>query len=231
MSESTLFENLRKFASERFATLRLFPDYLKSIIEHWNEIFFLSIPTLPFVAWWYLGEPPMWIRVGVFLWVLVFSGYYAWRTEFLENRESVEITLYAIRPSIGHYASGESSVHMTLVIAIWNSTGKPTVVTNWKVEIPTLGIVSNPKALSDDEISTKPIAPGARCLCELRLSLKEQNDSEERTQTLREQALEWFVSFNDVTRHERRRAFTIPALGTLKGDSYGYIRLANGNSN
>jgi hypothetical protein len=61
----------------------LFPEYLKAIIGHWNEIFFLSIPTLPFVAWWYLGDPPIWIRVAVFLWVLVIAGYYAWRRDHL----------------------------------------------------------------------------------------------------------------------------------------------------
>ena len=59
--ERTLAENLWEFAKQRLRTLDLLPDYLKSIIAHWNEIFFLSIPTLP-VAWWYLGEPPMWIR-------------------------------------------------------------------------------------------------------------------------------------------------------------------------
>lgn len=82
-AEPTLVENLWEFAKQRFRTLELFPDYLKSIIAHWNEIFFLSIPALPFVLWWYLGEPPMWIRVVVFVWVLVIAGYYAWRADHL----------------------------------------------------------------------------------------------------------------------------------------------------
>ena len=63
MPESTFLANLVAFAKRHLSTLDLFPEYLHSIIGHWNDIFFLSIPMLPFVAWWYLGEPPMWLRV------------------------------------------------------------------------------------------------------------------------------------------------------------------------
>jgi hypothetical protein len=83
MSEPSLSENLWAFAKQRFYTLELFPDYLHSVIEHWNDIY-LSIPALPFVAWWYLGEPPMWLKGIVFLWVLLVAGYYAWRAEHLK---------------------------------------------------------------------------------------------------------------------------------------------------
>ena len=78
---SELAGNLRKFAERQLATLDLLPDYLKSVVEHWNDIFFSSIPMLPFVVWWYLGSPPMAIKVIVFLWVFVLAGYYAWRKE------------------------------------------------------------------------------------------------------------------------------------------------------
>ncbi len=78
---SELAGNLRKFAERQLATLDLLPDYLKSVVEHWNDIFFSSIPMLPFVVWWYLGDPPMAIKVIVFLWVFVLAGYYAWRKE------------------------------------------------------------------------------------------------------------------------------------------------------
>ncbi len=229
MPERTLLENLWAFAEQRFQTLDLFQEYLKSVIVHWNDTFFLSIPVLPFVIWWYLGEPPMWVRLIVFGGVFLSAGYYAWRKEALENRKSIEITLHAIRLYVGNYSTSESYVQMTLVMAIWNSTEKPTVITDWRVEIPALAIVRNPEVFTDDEISTKPIAPGARCLCELRLIVKDQKDSEERTQALQERAFEWFVSFRDVAQREHRRAFPVPALGTLKvGD---YIRLTNGNSN
>jgi hypothetical protein len=233
MPEPSLSQNLWAFARKRGQTLDLFPEYLESVIAHWNDLFFLSLPTLPFVLWWYLGEPPMLVRVIVFGGVFLSAGYYAWRREALENRRSIEITLYALRPYTGHYSSGESHVEMTLVMAVWNSTEKPSVITGWKVEIPALAIVRSPDASSDDEISTKPIAPGARCLCELRLNLKGLEDSEERTQVLQEQAFEWFVSFRDVAQREHRRAFSIPALGTLKAEAWrgGYVRLTNENSN
>jgi hypothetical protein len=84
MSEPTLARNLLEFAKQRFRTLDLLSDYLRAVIAQWNDIFFLSIPALPFVAWWYLGDPPMSIRIGVFLWILVVAGYYAWRTEHLK---------------------------------------------------------------------------------------------------------------------------------------------------
>ena len=51
---SELAENLLKFAKQRLGTMVLLPDYLKSVIAHWNDIFFSSIPMLPFVVWWYL---------------------------------------------------------------------------------------------------------------------------------------------------------------------------------
>jgi len=83
MAEPTLVENLWNFTKQRFKTLELFPDYLKSVIARWNDIFFLSIPALPFVAWWYVGEPPMAVKLIVFLWILVIAGYYAWRTDHM----------------------------------------------------------------------------------------------------------------------------------------------------
>src|SRR5271155_206006 len=76
-----LLANLRKFTERQFESLDLLPDYLSAVIEHWNDIFFSSLPMLPFVVWWYLGDPPMAIKVIVFLWVFVLAGYYAWRKE------------------------------------------------------------------------------------------------------------------------------------------------------
>jgi hypothetical protein len=83
MSEPTLLRDLWAFTKQKLRTLESFPEYLEAIIQGWNDLFFLSIPTLPFIAWWYLGDPPMAIRIFVFIWVLVFAGYYAWRTDHL----------------------------------------------------------------------------------------------------------------------------------------------------
>jgi hypothetical protein len=83
--EPTLLANLRAFAWKRAQTLDLLFDYLGSLIERWNDIFFLSLPMLPFIVWWYLGDPPMTIRIVVFLLVLIFAGYFAWRKEHLRH--------------------------------------------------------------------------------------------------------------------------------------------------
>ena len=56
MPERTLLENLWAFAEQRFQTLDLFQEYLKSVIVHWNDTFFLSIPVLPFVVWCCIGN-------------------------------------------------------------------------------------------------------------------------------------------------------------------------------
>jgi hypothetical protein len=217
MPEPTLAENLWAFARGRFQALGLLPDYLEAVIAHWNDIFFLSIPALPFVLWWYLGEPPMAVRLFVFGWVFLFAGYFAWRKESLENRSSLEITLDRIRPFFGHHASGEAYSALYLVLAIWNSTGQPTIVTDWRVAIPALGMVLTPyQALSDDEISTKPILPGARCFCELRLTLTKEKENKETTILFRDKPLDWLISFKDVKQHEHQQTFSMPALGTIK---------------
>jgi hypothetical protein len=153
-----------------------------------------------------------------FGWVFLFAGYYAWRKEALENRNSVEITLQEVRPYFGELSTGETHVTMRLILAIWNSTDKPTIVTGWRVTIPALGIVRDPLVISDDEISTKPIAAGARTFCDLRLTLKDQkqSQSEETTRALRDDPFDWLVSFRDVKQREHHRTFSIPALGSVR---------------
>ncbi|MGB3552496.1 MAG: hypothetical protein WA993_17585, partial [Candidatus Binatus sp.] len=195
MPEANLLQNLLALFKRRASTLDLFPDYLESVIAQWNDLFFLSIPALPFVVWWYLGEPPMWIKAPVFVWIFLTAGYYAWRKEAAENRQTVAITVNRVEPHFGHYMQGETYVMVSLRMAVWNGTDKPTIVTNWRVAIPELDILREPEVFSDDEISTHPIAPGARSFCTLRVLAKRQLDNEELTQTLRDRALTWDVFF------------------------------------
>ncbi|MGO9798637.1 MAG: hypothetical protein ACLPQ0_04165 [Candidatus Binatus sp.] len=84
MADPTLADNLRRLAIRQAKTLDFLGDYLRAVLSEWNDIFYLSLPTLPFVVWWYVGEPPMSVRIGVFLWILIVAGYYAWRVEHLK---------------------------------------------------------------------------------------------------------------------------------------------------
>jgi hypothetical protein len=72
---------MREWLKSRRRSLALLPDYLRAVIQHWNDILFLSIPTFPFVVWWFVGSPPMWLIIFIFIWVFLVAGYYAWRAE------------------------------------------------------------------------------------------------------------------------------------------------------
>jgi hypothetical protein len=133
---SELVENLRKFAKQRLETLDLLPDYLTAVIEHWNDIFFSSIPMLPFVAWWYLGEPPMAIKAIVFMWMFVAAGYYAWRKEHLKNA-SDDFTGYiygaaSMVPDTSAQLLGEHWVKIFVGVRI-NNVGTPRSIHTWQV--------------------------------------------------------------------------------------------------
>jgi hypothetical protein len=67
----------------RSRTFDLLPEYLRVVIGHWNDILWGSVPTFPFVIWWFLGSPPAWLVTIIFVWVLIVAGYYAWRSEHL----------------------------------------------------------------------------------------------------------------------------------------------------
>ncbi len=123
MAESSLLRNLGAFAKQRLFTLDLLPDYLRSVIERWNDIFFLSIPTLPFVAWWYLGNPPRWLQLGVFLWVLVVAGYYAWRTEHLK------VVSERFKTWISRMCTADGRVFVQLRIT---NVGPPSSIHTWQ---------------------------------------------------------------------------------------------------
>src|SRR5271156_2447923 len=118
---SELAENLWKFAKQRLATLDLLSVYLEAVVAHWNDIFFSSIPMLPFVAWWYLGDPPMAIKVIVFLWVFVLAGYYAWRKE-----HSVAPRFNCWIPDMTVSSNGRVFVGLEIV-----NLGPPTSIHTW----------------------------------------------------------------------------------------------------
>ncbi len=119
---SELLANLRKFAKRQFETLDLLPNYLSAVIEHWNDIFFSSIPMLPFIAWWYLGDPPMAIKVIVFLWVFVLAGYYAWRKEYV-----VAPLFRSWIPDMTVTPQGRLFVGMHII-----NVGPPTSIQTWR---------------------------------------------------------------------------------------------------
>ena len=119
---SELFEHLWHFAKRQWETLDLLPDYLSSVIEHWNDIFFSSIPMLPFVAWWYLGDPPMAIKVIVFLWVFILAGYYAWRKEYV-----VAPLFRSWIPNMVGTPEGRLFVGMQII-----NMGPPTSIQTWQ---------------------------------------------------------------------------------------------------
>jgi len=117
-----LLANLRKFTERQFESLDLLPDYLSAVIEHWNDIFFSSLPMLPFVVWWYLGDPPMAIKVIVFLWVFVLAGYYAWRKEY-----AVAPLFRSWTPDMVTTSEGRLFVGMQII-----NMGPPTSIQTWQ---------------------------------------------------------------------------------------------------
>jgi hypothetical protein len=130
---SELAENLLKFAKQRLGTMVLLPDYLKSVIAHWNDIFFSSIPMLPFVVWWYLGEPPMAIKAIVFLWVFVAAGYYAWREEHLKHvSDDFNCWIYAGATDPTAQLLGARSIRVFIGLRIVN-VGPQSSIHTWQV--------------------------------------------------------------------------------------------------
>jgi hypothetical protein len=77
---------MAKFAEwliSRRRTLDLVRVYLRAVIARWNDILWLSLPTFPFIIWWFLGSPPMWLVFLVLLWIFIVAGYYTWRADHL----------------------------------------------------------------------------------------------------------------------------------------------------
>ena len=131
---SELLANLRRFAKRQFETRDLLPDYLTSVVEHWNDIFFSSIPMLPFVVWWYLGDPPMAIKVIVFLWVFILAGYYAWRSERLKNvSDDFRCWIYGMTVSGDETAAllGDQSTKLFVGLRVVN-VGPQTSIHTWQ---------------------------------------------------------------------------------------------------
>jgi hypothetical protein len=115
---------LSDWAVARIRTFDLLPDYLRTVLKLWNDVFWASLPTFPFVLWWMFDSPPMWIVVGIFIWVFIVAGYYAWREDHLrlvpkitlmfENREPfVQTTPTQLGGFIGpRPASGPDRVYI-----------------------------------------------------------------------------------------------------------------------
>ncbi len=84
-------KGLSGWLAGRLLKFDLFPDYLRAVIKHWNDILWDSTPTFPFIIWWFLGSPPVGIVVGIFVWVLVVAGYYAWRADHEQLMPTLEL--------------------------------------------------------------------------------------------------------------------------------------------
>jgi hypothetical protein len=71
--------------TQRQAELQLFPQYLRSIIEHWNSIAWgpSILAFLFFSLWLSIGSPPLALTIAAFAIVFILAGYYAWRAEHI----------------------------------------------------------------------------------------------------------------------------------------------------
>ena len=91
--------NFTNWIKQRRDTLGLLSEYLRVIIQQWNDILWLSVPAFPFVIWWFLGNPPVWIVAVVFVWVLVLAGYYAWRAERIRLIPQITLNEIVLQPT------------------------------------------------------------------------------------------------------------------------------------
>jgi hypothetical protein len=124
---------LTDWLGTRLRTFDLLPDYLRVVIGHWNDILWGSIPTFPFVIWWFLGSPPVWLVTIIFIWVLLVAGYYAWRKEHLAIStipSSHPVLVGAMATSYKPAKDGNQTL-VQLKVTIWNRGEMSSVVKDW----------------------------------------------------------------------------------------------------
>jgi hypothetical protein len=211
--------SVREWLNEGFRKYALFGAYWKSVKRQgWEIAWGDGILAIAFCIWtlvFQVSFPAVFVFFGG---VFLVASYHAWRDEYLQNLNTLDVTLRDVEPSFTReydpFGQPERTrVYVNLSLAVSNASERATVVTDWQLSIPALGFVEmHPQVFSDDYISTHPIESGARKFCEVRCRIKDADQPEALTQRLRTEVFEWLISYADVKHHRREQSFLIGPL-------------------
>jgi len=160
---------MREWLVERLRKYALFGAYWKSVKRQgWEIAWGDGILAIAFCIYTLVFPISFTAAFVFFGGAFLVASYHTWHDEYLQNLNTLDVTLRRVEPFFGHLAvpvgqPERTHVYVTLRLAVSNASERPTVVTDWRVSIPSLAFLEpQPTVYSDDEISTHPIEPGAR---------------------------------------------------------------------
>lgn len=69
----------------------LFPTYFRAVRQEFLDVLWgAALPSIAYLIWLLLGNPPTWVTATWLVWVLLIAGYYVWRTDHVRLMPKLE---------------------------------------------------------------------------------------------------------------------------------------------
>lgn len=214
------------------STLDLLPEFGRRLRHHWAAaVMGGTIPGIVLFVWSLFGSLPRWTVGLVLVGALLFSGYFAWRDEYIARQQSEQ----QIRVKIGFAPAADGlttsfpmenpeaseiiagHVGMRATLSVFNA-GPPTVIDDWELSLPDGSVA---RAFDTTETRTQSPFPHSRPAEEFRLidNVKELAHTPLPTGQRKELLLEFQSADLDVAKADELKKEGLPWALTFRDAS------------